>query len=499
MQTHSNKPALIHLFTALSVIVLACAATYVVPGLNRFAPYTKGDSFPMARLFKQWGEIPAFAGAGGAYRSTPRARDLSKDVGTAVAANIGKEVTPSPTKTSDPRVMVSPAEYEGIEVFIEDASGDAMTPFYRSLLATVKGKQITRVGHYGDSSIATDLITHTLRLRLQKRFGDSGHGFVLMARGYLPYRHRQVYHRANDRWLVKELVRKHDRRGHYGYGGVQFLAQRGARAVFGTDDDTEVGNRVAKFEIYYQEHPGGGDISIRVDKQPAYTLSTRAESLKDAVHTVRVTDGEHRLQVRNAGGGPSRMYGVVLERNTPGVVYDSLGLVGARGLRLLNFDTAHIRRQLARRNLALLVIAFGGNEASDNKTEESYYKDYLAIIDKMRDPGSEVSCLVMSPLDQASRRRGRITTLPTIPRIISAQRRAAADRGCAFFNTFEAMGGKDSMGRWYRARPRLAMGDFRHATPLGYETIGNLFYKALLAGFSGFLKTEAAQAEPNSP
>ena len=31
------------------------------------------------------------------------------------------------------------------------------------------------------------------------------------------------------------------------------------------------------------------------------------------------------------------------------------------------------------------------------------------------------------------------------------------------------------------------MADFRHATPAGYEVIGNLFYKALLAGFAEHL------------
>ena len=57
--------------------------------------------------------------------------------------------------------------------------------------------------------------------------------------------------------------------------------------------------------------------------------------------------------------------------------------------------------------------------------------------------------------------------------------------------------GENAMRRWYKARPRLAMGDFRHATPAGYEIIGNMFYKALLAGFAGYLR-EGSSAEPAS-
>jgi hypothetical protein len=89
--------------------------------------------------------------------------------------------------------------------------------------------------------------------------------------------------------------------------------------------------------------------------------------------------------------------------------------------------------------------------------------------------------------------------LPTIPRIISAQRRAAFDSGCAFFDTWQAMGGENAMRRWYKARPRLAMGDFRHATPTGYEIIGNMFYKALLAGFANYLASESSSAPASAP
>ena len=71
-------------------------------------------------------------------------------------------------------------------------------------------------------------------------------------------------------------------------------------------------------------------------------------------------------------------------------------------------------------------------------------------------------------------------------------RSGAADMGCAFYNTFEAMGGAGSMQRWFRSRPRLASGDFRHATPAGYEVIASLFYKAILKGFAAYLEAGAA-------
>ncbi|MGB5220254.1 MAG: GDSL-type esterase/lipase family protein, partial [Polyangiales bacterium] len=178
-------------------------------------------------------------------------------------------------------------------------------------------------------------------------------------------------------------------------------------------------------------------------------------------------------------------------------VYDSLGLVGARANRLLNFDAAHIESQLLRRKVNLIVLGFGGNEASDDRTEDEFYEDYLAVLERMRQGRDDLGCLVFSPLDQAHRERGRIRTLPTLPLIIEAQRRAAFDAGCAFYDTWQAMGGENAMRRWYKARPRLAMGDFRHATPAGYEIIGNMFYEAILAGFADYLAGDSPR-DPGS-
>jgi len=94
----------------------------------------------------------------------------------------------------------------------------------------------------------------------------------------------------------------------------------------------------------------------------------------------------------------------------------------------------------------------------------------------------------MAPLDQGTKVRGRVVTISNVPMMVSVQEEVAAEEGCAFFNTFEAMGGEGAMGRWYRSKPKLASSDLRHATPRGYRAIGNLFYKALMSGFDGYLK-----------
>ncbi len=495
-----------HLITVTVFMFAAGALTYVVPPMEGLRPWLPGDEgLPIVRLFNRWGAIPAFAGHGGSYRTSINteagAERLAETVGETVAANLGAKPVVAPPIESDDGPKINPAEYAGISAYIEDPTGRGMRAFYESLERTARAEKgaITRVGHYGDSSIATDLITSTVRENLQARFGDAGHGFVLAAKGYIPYKHRGIRQSSNpEKWDIREVVRRQNRNGRYGYGGVQSRARRGSWARVGTAKRGDVGTSASRFDIYYEEHPRGGKFSVRLDKGERQIVSTKADTLGDGVYSIEAPDGPHLIEFRYARGGPVHFYGVVVEREGPGVVYDSLGLLGARANRLLNYDESHIRAQLEQRGVNLIVLGFGGNEASDDRTEDAFYEDYLQVLRRMRQGREDLGCLVFAPLDQARRQRGRIRTLPTIPRIVTAQRRAAFDSGCAFYDTWQAMGGEGAMQRWHKARPRLAMGDFRHATPAGYEIIGNMFYKALLAGFADYLSRDSSAAPASS-
>jgi lysophospholipase L1-like esterase len=500
-----TRASLINLATATTIFLAFGVAAYLIPEgtvfagveLDRLKPYTPSDPPPLADLWDYRDkELPAFAGAGGSY--TPpqqRSARMAESVGRAVAANLGEQDEPPPS-TDDgdqsPAVHIDPAEYADLAVEIENP--EALSSFFEALEATARREPgaITRIGHYGDSSIATDLITSTARRNFQRRFGDAGHGFHLLSRGTMPYRHRNVFHRASGEWGLRMITMGQDRQGYYGYGGVAYVPRSGARALFGTADEGHFGLRVSHFDVYYRQEPRGGRLRYRVDDGPFEVLDTSGES-SDQVKRIDVPDGPHRLELRHGGGGRVKVYGVAMEREGPGVVYDSLGLVGARARRLLNFDEEHIGSQMALRDLDLMVLGFGGNEAGDpiGPMQRSYEPEFAAVIRRMRAGRRDLACLIFSPLDQAARDdHGRIRTMDTIPVIVEAQRAAARREGCAFFDTYRAMGGEGAMAAWVRANPRLAMSDYRHATPEGYQVIGNLYYKALLKAFADHLAAQ---------
>jgi len=56
----------------------------------------------------------------------------------------------------------------------------------------------------------------------------------------------------------------------------------------------------------------------------------------------------------------------------------------------------------------------------------------------------------------------------------------------AFFDTFDAMGGSGTMGRWYTSEPRLVGSDYIHPMPAGARIVGELLFSALREGFNQF-------------
>ncbi len=498
-----TRAGLAHLGVVVAVLAGLVALPYASTELRRWQPWVEGEGVPVVRMFTR--EEPVEGGmalaTGGAVSRRSTAA-VAETLGAAVAANLEDDaegpaepvpdVAPAAPDEAPPAVRIDPSELEGLVLEIEDPGGRAMRPFYDALLRTGERQAgaITRIAHYGDSSIAGDGITVTMRRQLQRRFGDAGHGFVLIARGTMPYHHQDIRHSAEGAWDLDQLVRAGRRDHIYGYGGVSYSGS-GAVARFGTDDRGPVGGRVSRFELWYRQTTRGGRVDLRVDDGERVALSTRGEVEEDAWHVIEVPDGPHRLELRAIGGGDMQLFGMVLERDGPGVVYDSLGMVGARARRMLGMDPEHFRSQHAHRQTNLIVIHFGGNDADDaNRTAEQFEDDFRRVIRMTRRARPEAGCLLMAPLDQAVRdERGNIVTMSQVSVIVGAQRRAAQAEGCAFFDTWQAMGGDGAMRRWFRSNPRLAFGDFRHATPAGYTVIGNMLYRAILKGFSDYLGT----------
>jgi hypothetical protein len=148
-----------------------------------------------------------------------------------------------------------------------------------------------------------------------------------------------------------------------------------------------------------------------------------------------------------------------------------------------------------------MVFMFGGNdvqrENDDLKTTmRPYENEYTRVIRKFRAGRPNASCMVMSLIDHGARVENTVRTRPIVPRLVAAQRRVAEANGCAFFDTYRAMGGENSIARWFQARPQLAAPDFSHPTAAGQGVIATLLYRALMKRYAEYRERKTGQPLP---
>jgi lysophospholipase L1-like esterase len=368
------------------------------------------------------------------------------------------------------------------EARLVDPSGD-LSRFYSALDRTERHEPnaITRIVHYGDSPTTADLITGDIRLLLQRRFGDAGHGFSLVAKPWAWYEHRDVGLRGRG-WSIMAASMPGKNDGLFGLGGVSFQSSAGSSRLALRDP----GHTGA--EVSYLQQPGGGSFSVSADGVELGSVPTEsAERTAGFAHFRLPAAGARTIEIQ--AHGAVRLFGIVLEKPGPGITYDSLGMNGAHvALLAHNFNEAHWAAQLQHRRPDLVVLNYGTNESGfASFVGGTYEKELRLAVKRLRRALPEVSLLLMSPMDRAERvAGGEIKTLATIPKIVAIQERVARETGCAFFNTFAAMGGEGTMARWYEAHPRMVSADFIHPSPGGAKLVGNQLYLALSDGFTKY-------------
>lgn len=374
-----------------------------------------------------------------------------------------------------------------------DANGRALDQFFASLDRTRRGDAgaITRVLHYGDSLIVSDYVSGTLRRRMQGTFGDAGHGYQLMANAWPAYFHNDVFRFATAGFRASRIVGPETKDGLYGLGGVTFRSFSGLRAQFGTEEKGTFGRSVSKFIVSYLELPGAGSLEVWIDGAQAGTIETDGPSPRVARREFSVPDGPHRFEIVTRGG-ETRTFGVVMERDVAGVVWDALGIQGARIRFLDKIEPEHFADELRWRAPQLVVFEFGTNESGDGYAYPmpEYQRTMQEVLRRVRAAVPSADCLIIGTMDRARVEDGQITSMKIIQLIVAEQEKAAAEVGCAYFDTYQAMGGWGSMPAWVRRG--LGQKDMMHPTGVGADRIGTWVFQALMQSYRAYSERPVA-------
>ncbi len=394
----------------------------------------------------------------------------------------------------------------------------ALKRFFKALgqLDDGTATEDVRIVQFGDSHTAADMMTGIARRALQARFGDGGRGFVAIGRPWRTYWQDGLHAPG----MTHEWNPEHGKLDHghfvgdgcYGLGGVSLVTNaRDARAW------SEIATPASKVEVNYWEQPAGGSFDVVVDGKVATTVRTQGAQPASAFKSVDVSDAPHKIELRARGDGEVRVFGVTLDRTQVGVVYDALGINGARASTTLRWNEAHMAEQLRHRAPQLVVLAYGTNEAADEAPADVIEKQLVDALGRVARAVPTASCLLMGPPDRAvaspsdnpyaaGKDAGSVwSSSPKVSQVVEIERRVAGAAGCAFYDQLASMGGPGTIAVWADADPPRAQRDRTHLTRDGYAQLGNSFATDVLAAYgawrveNGLLPTKSPDVRPSEP
>jgi len=373
----------------------------------------------------------------------------------------------------------------GVRVEAQSENAAALRPFFVQLARLEGGgRQPLHILQIGDSHTAADFMSGRVRDRLQSQFGVSGRG--LLPPG-LPYRGiRQAGFRISStgRWdYENSLNSRHD--GPFGIAGFNGTS-RAAGAAFVIDSDTPFD----RLTVSLWQRRDGGRLDVEVDGKVIDRVDSKGDGLRSLRYDLAVPGRQLRLLA--AERRPVTLLDYGIESRSPGIVYDALGVVGGTVAVIERWDSATARAQIAAREPALIVLAFGTNEGyADSINEASYASRFVAAIRALKSAAPNAAIAVIGPPDVLRAQSGcRPATLAcawsppgALARVSAIQRSLAVSEGFYFWDWRSLMLASGGMASWADAAPPLARSDRVHLTVDGYALSADGFHDALMQAY----------------
>ncbi len=347
--------------------------------------------------------------------------------------------------------------------------------------------QTLRVLQFGDSHTAADVFSGEARRILQEKFGNGGVGYVFAGHPFAGFRVFGSSHSASNGWstMGNHFTELGD--GRTGLGGLSISTDRANESV-------TLDAPCTTLELEYLAQPGGGSLQFTDNGTPMAEINTDAETVGAGSFNYQCPVGDHHFALKTEANQPVTLLGWIATQ--PGVTWECLGINGAEAPLMLKWDQALFSEYLKSNDPALIVLAYGTNEAASSSWDEaSYAESFARLVDQLHQYVPDASILVIGPSDRSTVVHRSWKPFEATEKIIAAQQKVCEKHNCAFWDQRERMGGLGSMQDWVYAG--WAQSDHTHFTSDGYRALADAFMLDLLNGYKDY-KDHAASRNVES-
>jgi lysophospholipase L1-like esterase len=344
-------------------------------------------------------------------------------------------------------------------------------------------KHPLHVAYFADSIIEGDLISGTLRDKIQSRFGGQGVGWV----GIAPidaWAREDIQQTYGDNWDRRALFRVGWQGQAFGPGSAAWhvVPGSGAAKIHFVAAGRSHGVRLPAATLWYGSLSG---TAVTVDASAdGQSLSIPLPDHGLLNHVALSTGPAGQLDLSVASGPNPAFFGVSFDQGS-GV--DNFSTRGSHGGPLQRLDVAMLKSLQSERHYGLVLVHYGINalQEDDDPQFRWYRRELDAALQRLQAGLPGAAIVLISATDRAVHEGDGWVSHPDLPGLLAAQAAAADDVGIPFINAFDLMGGPGSMKAWAESTPRLAEHDYVHLSPLGAKRFAEALWLSLQKGGAG--------------
>ncbi|MCW3083074.1 MAG: hypothetical protein JWP12_440 [Bacteroidetes bacterium] len=386
--------------------------------------------------------------------------------------------------------------YAFIRTDLNKISNDSasLSFLYEKLYQLEKTKQgRVNIAHIGDSHIQADILSGSIRQKLQLRFGNAGRGLIFpyrVAKSNEPTSYKTI---TNANWDSKRNV-FFDKPLPIGVSGFTVDTKDSSAEInLLVKDQPGLGYSFTKFTLFHDRGQNNYDITICDDLNcERGKFRSIDKSNNPFVSELKFDKPIRQIYIRNsvedtAVQKSTRIYGMLLENDSAGVLYNMIGVNGAE-FRHYNMSK-YFLQQFTYLNSDLIIISMGTNEGFYGGFDKDlFYKNIDTLITNIKNANPNVSILLTTPGDSFRKsRKGRVKN-PDMQVAEQTMIKYCLDHNLAYWDLYSIMGGYGSMAKWYSAK--LSAKDKVHFSGKGYQIQGDLFYRAFISGYEKYVSAK---------